>query len=454
MARPQRSAPAAPRKPRKRRKELHERISQDAPPDLVLGSGMSMAPFSDSVASMLKNASQGGNSTTGFLYQYSVVQQLLSTPSNQWIPDTTPSGAPMLFVQRSDGRGNTYYATMTATVTPGLDPANLPEPVVINNVTYYPAGTLELNLTATQVNVSTILSSTVIPILGSLAAISFIVQSGLGSVLLSAISNQALAGMPVMFQAPLNPDEDADDQADDLAEDAADEAAGDVAAGEATFSLAAVGAATFVPLAIVAVAVVLTDFIFHETQHNIYIYNLTNYDIRWGNLTDGSIYINEGSMVTAPMSMGSTGQAQNSIIQGLKEVTPPCGEPQTTYGYGSFTFISSSDTKGLGYVIPFELVDQSDDATVAYTANVAFDLPLMGANSLFASFGAVSDLQQYYDNMEGQNTVLKFEAQSSDSQIAVVATYDYLQGEHANSQGVTGYFYNSVVVFAPPSLLA
>jgi hypothetical protein len=74
-----------------------------------------------------------------------------------------------------------------------------------------------------------------------------------------------------------------------------------------------------------------------------------------------------------------------------------------------------------------------------------FDIPYVGDNSLFATLETQSDYQSFYKNADCLQKVTQF--YSSDNELDIVVTYDYLSGAHTNLEtGTMDYIYNSLVV--------
>lgn len=208
------------------------------------------------------------------------------------------------------------------------------------------------------------------------------------------------------------------------------------------------GATAFCGIAILVAIPIILDIIAHPSYHTLTVYNLTPYDLRW---TIG--YQNEGVMNAAPV-MGSGSTTLNPLIPAESNGAPPGLKPVDIAYEGSFSFASTSQYEGLGYVMAYTLTDPKTNEVVA-TAAAMWDIPFSGQNSLYAAFNPGTDYQSIYDNNQNVNEVTQMAvsqaATGSASEIDLSVTFDYLSGKHATPSGQESFTYNSVAVFSVPS---
>jgi len=230
-------------------------------------------------------------------------------------------------------------------------------------------------------------------------------------------------------------------EAAEAAETAADEAAveGEVVA-DAEVSLVA-GPAALVGLVLLVALPFIVGALIHPSYHNLAIYNLTPYNITW------TLYLQEGAISAAPTT-ASGSNSYNTSIPAMSNFAPPGITPVPVAHQASFSFASTSEVKGLGYVIGFQLTDAQ--GAEVQTGAMAFDVPFWGDNSLMASFGPIGDPSDYYSAMEGEHTQLSLGAAAATpgGVLNLTVTYDALSGEQTMPNGQSGYLYNSVAVFS------
>jgi hypothetical protein len=208
------------------------------------------------------------------------------------------------------------------------------------------------------------------------------------------------------------------------------------------------GATAFCGIAILVAIPIILDIIAHPSYHTLTVYNLTPYDLDW---TIG--YQNEGVMNAAPV-MGDGSTTLNPLIPAQANVAPPNLQPVDMSFEGNFSFASTSQYEGLGYVMSYTLTDPTTKEVVATAAGM-WDIPFAGQNSLFATFDPGTDFQSIYDDNQNVNEVTQMAvsqaAAGSASAIDLSVTFDYLSGKHPTPSGQESYTYNSMAVFSIPS---
>jgi hypothetical protein len=187
---------------------------------------------------------------------------------------------------------------------------------------------------------------------------------------------------------------------------------------------------TLVGIIIIAAIFIIVEFVLHYSYQNVYVLNLTKYD-----LSLDLPYIDEGNphkLVSKdiPALINTTGPGGISLGNG--------------YSGTAFRFQSDSEFHGLGYTMSLALkCPESGKEKKTYAC--MFDIPYVGDNSLFATLETQSDYQSFYKNADCLQKVTQF--YSSDNELDIVVTYDYLSGAHTNLEtGTMDYIYNSLVV--------
>lgn len=213
-------------------------------------------------------------------------------------------------------------------------------------------------------------------------------------------------------------------------------------------------AGCFGPIAeVVIIAACVVIMFDHETFHHLTLNNLTDYDLRW----DVS-YQGYGSMRRAPGN-SKTDKEPLHVLAAATAVGPPHIKPQRTFTAGSFDF--QNDTTlgigyyGVGYVMSLQFFAAKETTNPLYTASILFMIPYSGKNSLYCSFGDVTEPEDYFKAQEGRNqnekiAITKF---SADEAFKLSVTFDYLEGKHPlGPNGKHAYSYNSIATIEQVSL--
>lgn len=213
-------------------------------------------------------------------------------------------------------------------------------------------------------------------------------------------------------------------------------AAGQAAVGEAIAegvfsSISATALAyTVVGIIVIAAIFIILNYILHYSYQNIYIYNLTKYDLDfdYGYIYEGNSYNFETTHLPARESR--TGP--NNIDLG------------SWYSATAFRFQSDSQFHGLGYALSIQLKD-SKTQNIYKKLACMFDIPFAGNNSLRASATYPDDIKSFYLNNEG--VIKSTEHSDSDGDIEIIVTYDYLSGQHIDPETEKdSYLYNSLII--------
>jgi hypothetical protein len=213
---------------------------------------------------------------------------------------------------------------------------------------------------------------------------------------------------------------------------AAGQAAVGVAVAEGAFSAITAAALAYTVVGILVIAAIFLIFTFalHYSYHNVYIYNLTKYDLDFdfGYIYEGNAHNVESKHLAAYQKR--TGP--NNIDLG------------SWYSATAFRFQSDSQFYGLGYALSLTLKNAGTQSIHKQMACM-FDVPYVGANSLRASATWPSDIKSFYSSNEGVKT--QTQDSSSDNELELIVTYDYLTGKHPDLEtGDQEYIYNSLII--------
>lgn len=182
------------------------------------------------------------------------------------------------------------------------------------------------------------------------------------------------------------------------------------------------------------------------------LWNITNYTLNWTIHFDSGQLTDEGQLISGPVTFNNDNSINTYVPLQPVINAPPVPGAQTVNQahYYDLSFASSSEYAGIGYVMQFQL--QNDKGTTVYTTTMYFDIPFDGENSLNVTLDPVSDLQQWYNDNAGNNKNTSASATSSDGNITISISYDYLSGEHVVPNSASGtnsneqYFYQSVIL--------
>jgi hypothetical protein len=203
------------------------------------------------------------------------------------------------------------------------------------------------------------------------------------------------------------------------------------------------GVAACGAIAVIVAINIAVDLILHNSYQNVMLYNLTPYKLTWS-----TPYFKQGLMNISPGDTGTT--TQIFTFDAMHEITPGPGlEPIMVAQSGQYSMVSGSTSNGISWVMDVTFTDPSTNVVVANAA-VLFDIPFSGDNSLYASFGEVTDNSTYFSTYANQYKQVQYVANNSSPAMTATVTFDYLSGQHPGPSGQEQYWYNSLIVFQTP----
>lgn len=212
-------------------------------------------------------------------------------------------------------------------------------------------------------------------------------------------------------------------------------AVGEAAEGAFVAITASALAYTLVGVLVVATIYLILTYALHYTYQNVYLYNLTKYelDFDFGYIYEGS----DHNVLTKTLAPLKSKTGPNNINLG------------EWYSATAFRFQSDSKFHGLGYAMTFSLKDPKTGAIVQQMACM-FDIPFAGNNSLMTSATLPSNIKTFYSSNEGK--VKKTQHSSQNNNFEIITTYDYLSGKHPDPEtGDSEYLYNSLIIIREKS---
>ncbi len=355
-----------------------------------------------------------------------------------WIADTDDNGNSMYFSAIQDGNGNTMYLELTSSAPPASN-SDLPQYTAPDGSTYDVIGSFHATLswnddTMWDVNVP----------VG--------VASGLGALLLEYYAWNSfmkpmleglLSGIKSLCSSAVDCVTGADVAAASTAAESSAEVAGESIGEGATISMAA-GAFCFAGAALLIAVPFILSALEHPTGHNVKVYNLTPYTLTWQDP-----YVDDCQMTQYPVASDGSNTA-NYIISAPSTISPPNGQPVTTYHEGDFAFQNTSDLKGISWAMQFTFTDAQNNPQGF--AAVMFDLPLMTANSLSGEWPSagmsIEDLEAWAEQNYGQSSDTQFVVSGQNS-LVMTLTYNALSGKQPlpSDPNDEGYVYSSAIVF-------
>lgn len=202
-----------------------------------------------------------------------------------------------------------------------------------------------------------------------------------------------------------------------------------------------------------AILFIVLSFVLHNSYHSVRVWNLTEYALDWVIHFDTSQAQDQVELVAGPVTYDSN----NNITKYARQ--QPVSYSQAVPGsvktwschYADLNINSSHESSGIdNCVLQYSLTDQS--GKVPYKVTIYFDIPFSGQNSTNVSLDSrISDLQAYYDQNSGNNTNTQATTTSSDGNITLTTTYDFLSGKHGvpntppGSSSNQQFFYQSVI---------
>lgn len=416
----------------------------------VLAPAVSGTPLTPAMQASILSAADSGAGTATYIQNQTVLNNFTSFINQlgdaAWATSTDANG-PVYFAEQQGSDGNMIYLTLsTVPDTDVLNGSSAPPRFTYEGQTYNIVGSITGTFSYNEEPSWYVDAPLAVVELVPIAALAKIGWSNLASPVLTGF----WGGIKKCFSSGAEADGLA--EVDGVAADAAADAAVDGAevAEDTTLSMVAGGLAFAGVAVLVAIPIVL-DMIQHVTYQTTTLYNLTPYDIDW---TLG--YLNEGVMNAAPVTgQGST--TLNPLIPAMTMSAPPGVTPVMMASEAGFSFTSTKEYEGLGYVLSFTLKDHESGDAVA-TAAAMYDVPFSGDNSLYAAFNPTETPQELYDNNQNVNEVTELsvtwnnpDASESDPDVCLQVTFDFLSGEHPLPNGQDAYTYQSMCVFSVPS---
>ncbi|GLV53317.1 hypothetical protein KDH_01720 [Dictyobacter sp. S3.2.2.5] len=410
----------------------------------VLGSARQGLPLTDRTHVMLMQALSGGSNTaTFFQKQYALkrfVAWVNAGGAAVWTASTDNQGNPIFSAQQPNSPLRMQLSTLPAQqVLHGQQP---PHQFTFQGKSYNVVGSLTGTLsysTDPLWYVEVPLGVAEIVPISQLASIAW---AGLVRPLLQGFLN----GIRSCFTALTEAGEVTAEVTADAAAAAAEDAAVDAVVVEDVAVSMTAGVAAFAGIALLAAIPIIIELLAHSSYHSIKLYNLTDYDITWS-----LPYFDEGVLSAAPVT-AQEASSYNFVIPARSLYSPdPTIPPVPVVHEADFSFVSTSDFKGIGYAMPFAFTPPDQPKNVLATTALLFDVPWAGDNSLYVTFTPQQDLARFYSEFEGKNTLTQMRSLHSvqGQPITATLTYDYLNSEHPGPDGQSGYIYNSLVVFAP-----
>lgn len=418
----------------------------------VLGPAVSGTPLTPPMQAAIMSAAASGDGTRTYYGNQTVLTNFTSYLNElgdaAWIADTDENGNPVYFAEQRGGDGNVLYLTLaTQPDTDVLDGTTPPQQFTCDGQTYNIVGTITGTFSYNEEPNWYVEAPVAVIDLFPVGALLKIGWSNLISPCLTGFWN----GVKTCFSKGAEAENigDVDATAADAAEDAAVDGA--EVAEDTTVSMVCGGLAFAGAAVLIAIPIIL-QAIAHQTYQTTTLYNLTPYDIDWS-----LGYLNEGVMNAAPV-MGQGSSTLNPLIPAMTDSAPPGLQPVQMATEANFSFASTSEYEGLGYVLSFTLKNPATQDEVA-TAAAMFDVPFSGPNSLYATFNPTTSAQVLYDDNQNINEVTELsvtwdnpDVSDSDPDVTLQVTFDYLTGEHPlPGSGQNAYTYSSMCVFSVPS---
>jgi len=367
----------------------------------------------------------------------------LNSGNIPWNTDTDVNGNPMYFAATTDDQGNAMYLTLEMSAAPPPGTTSFPQYTAPDGQQYDVTGSFTASMSWNN---------------NSMWAVNvpFGFVSGTGALILEyyawdSFMKPMLQGLLAGFKKLCASAVDCVDaamvgEAGQAGESAA--AVNDAAVGtDATISMTA-GAFCFAGAALLIALPFVLSAIEHPTGHNVKIYNLTPFDLNW----QSPPYVDDCAMTEYPASSDGTNTPQTTI-PAPTTLSPPGGQPVTTYSEGDFAFQSTSSIRGISWAMQITFTDPNNgNAQVGQTAAMMFDLPLNVANSLAAAWGAAMTadaLQSWAEQNYGQISQPQIISIDETSGLQMTLTYNALSGEQPlpGNPDEEGYVYQSAIVF-------
>ncbi|KAH6949180.1 hypothetical protein DER45DRAFT_606629 [Fusarium avenaceum] len=445
-----------------------------SPPLVGLGQVYSTTPLSsdnintDPLPESIKNGLSGGGGTANYFKVANgmggVFQQLIQNGRKAWLEGTDANDLPVYFVESMENMINKQYFNMISVKGLNIDDNGNVQvngtTTVINGVTYDGIGVLQSTLgwddytlseTSWWLGVSINGDISLRMILGPIKGAVRAVADAIGDAIYNTTND------PTAGEGGTNEQETSDEEAS-IGEEYISKvrkrgcyrrswgapAWGDVFIG-----------ASVAP----AVVFVVLPFALQNTTQYARVWNLTQYKLVWviqfnkpnntddGQLAIGPVVFDSNNNITAYEPLNPV----NSTPASPGEIPPPTAQ------YSDMIVQSSSQDAGIGYVLQYQMQDPDSGETV-YTGTVYFNIPLNSDNSTNVTFDSVPNLQDWYNQNQGNNEVTLANATTPDGKVTFFTTYDYLSGEHPAPQITPGspnsYYYQSLIVFLENDLTA
>jgi cyclophilin family peptidyl-prolyl cis-trans isomerase len=416
----------------------------------ALGSGTQGIPLTSNIQAAIMTAAQGGEDTATFFHNQNASAAFMSYLNEQgdaaWNWTVDDQGKPVVFAAQQSGANTIKMVARTLLDQNVIQGQTQPGQFNHDGNTYNIIGSIANTLSYNETPlwyVEVPLGVIELVPLGKLVPTAF---QGLLKPILTGFYNGLRSCFTSVAQGEATGVEMTQTVAQNAGEDAAFENQIVEAAGEEVTVSMAAGALAFAGMAVLVAIPFIIQIISHPSFQSVKLYNLTPYNLTWNDP-----YMDEGVMNLAPVTaVGTT--SFNYSVPAISSFSPgPDIQPVTSAHEADFSFASTSELKGLGWAMSFHLDDPANNNQQVASAAVAFDIPYWGTNSLYASFGDVSDLKNYYSKMEGVNKTTSYQTTTTTPDgktIKLQVTYDYLDGKHPSPSGQNMYYYNSMIVFS------
>ncbi|KIL85425.1 hypothetical protein FAVG1_11381 [Fusarium avenaceum] len=433
-----------------------------SPPLIGLGQVYTTTPLSsdnintDPLLQSIKNGLSGGGGTANYFNVVNgmggVFQQLIQNGRKAWLKATDENGLPffnMISVKglNIDDNGNVQ---LNGTTT------------VINGVTYDGIGVLQSTLgwddytfseTSWWLGVSINGDISLGLILGAIKGAVRAVADAIGDAIYNTTND------PTAGEGGANEQETSDEAASIGEEYISEKLGSEVAIEEVEGGAPAWGDVFIGASVALAVMFVVLPFVPQNTTQYARVWNLTQYKLVWAIQFNNPNNTDEGQLAIGPVVFDSNNNITVYQPFNLVNSTPasPGANPPPTAQYSDMIVQSSSQDAGIGYVLQYQLQDPDSGETV-YIGTAYFDILLNGNNSTNVTFDSVPNLQDWYNQNQGNNEVTLANATTPDGKVTFFTTYDYLSGEHPAPQITPGspnsYYYQSLIVLLENDLTA
>jgi hypothetical protein len=271
-----------------------------------------------------------------------------------------------------------------------------------------------------------------------IGVVSSFAAAGFGSLAWSNLIKPIFQNFVQSVQNLLSASVEADSQA--AVSEAATEAAADASIdaeeiGEVVLNLD-VGVGSLISFGMAVALPFLLGMLFHESYHNLSVYNLTSYDLVWQPRILGK---DEGTFVMYPVT-GADSTTPETVIPAMRSFAPPGIVPVPVATQANFSVVSDTKINGIDYAIDFEICQANTQNPGGPSVATQFSIPLLSPNGLCVP--GATEYPPSRASMSYGATLM------NGNPLAVSITFDYLSGEHPTpNNGPNAYMYNSIAVF-------